>query len=92
MEYEALNLDEVEGVSPSFVEALYRRYRDDDNGVDESWRSDFEGLEATVSGPSWARPNWPPSGDDALTVALDPTQMAVPAKASAKPAPVATVP
>jgi 2-oxoglutarate dehydrogenase E1 component len=82
--YEALNLDDVEGVSPSFVEALYRRYRDDANGVDESWRHYFEGLEATVSSPSWARPNWPPAIDDSLTAALDPTQMAVAPKAAAK--------
>lgn len=90
MGYEALNLDDVEGVSPSFVEALYRRYHDDPDAVDESWRSYFAGLEATVSGPSWQRPNWPPSADDALTAALDPTQMAVaPKAAAAKPAPAA---
>jgi 2-oxoglutarate dehydrogenase E1 component len=90
--YEGLNLDEVEGVSPSFVEALYRRYREDANGVDESWRTYFEGLEATVSSPSWARPNWPPAADDGLTAALDPTQMAVPAKAAPKSAPAAAKP
>jgi 2-oxoglutarate dehydrogenase E1 component len=35
-------------------------------------------------GPSWARPNWPPSATDDLTAALDPTQMAVEIKAAAK--------
>ena len=37
-------------------------------------------------GPSWARPNWPPSSTDDLTAALDPTQMAVEIKAAAKAA------
>jgi len=36
-------------------------------------------------GPSWAKPNWPPSDTDALTAALDPTQMEV-AKAATKAA------
>ncbi|MEQ1547871.1 MAG: 2-oxoglutarate dehydrogenase E1 component [Chakrabartia sp.] len=34
-------------------------------------------------GPSWARSNWPPLDTDALTAALDPTQMAVEIKAAA---------
>jgi 2-oxoglutarate dehydrogenase E1 component len=38
----------------------------------------------TEQGPSWARPNWPPSATDDLTAALDPTQMAVEIKAAAK--------
>ena len=37
-------------------------------------------------GPSWARANWPPTETDALTAALDPTQMAVEIKAAAKAA------
>jgi 2-oxoglutarate dehydrogenase E1 component len=40
----------------------------------------------TEQGPSWARPNWPPSATDDLTAALDPTQMAVEIKAVAKAA------
>jgi len=36
--------------------------------------------------PSWARPNWPPLPDDALTLALDPMRMSVEA-APAKVAP-----
>ena len=36
--------------------------------------------------PSWARANWPPTETDALTAALDPTQMAVEIKAAAKAA------
>ena len=35
------------------------------------------------AGPSWARPNWPPLDTDALTAALDPTQMAVEIKKAA---------
>ncbi|MDT7933849.1 MAG: 2-oxoglutarate dehydrogenase E1 component [Sphingomonadaceae bacterium] len=31
--------------------------------------------EALQPGPSWARTNWPPLPDDALTIALDPTRM-----------------
>ena len=41
-------------------------------------------------GPSWARADWPPLATDALTAALDPTQMAVEAPATGaagKPAP-----
>jgi 2-oxoglutarate dehydrogenase E1 component len=41
-------------------------------------------------GPSWARPNWPPLPDDALTLALDPTRMSVEPtahKAAKSPAP-----
>ena len=36
------------------------------------------------SGPSWARPNWPPLDGDDLTAALDPTQMSVAIKTAAK--------
>ena len=35
------------------------------------------------AGPSWARANWPPLDTDALTAALDPTQMAVEIKKAA---------
>jgi len=41
MGYEGLDFEELEGVSPSFVEALYRRYRDNPNCVDASWRTFF---------------------------------------------------
>ncbi len=34
-------------------------------------------------GPSWARPDWPPTGTDDLTAALDPTQMGVAIKQAA---------
>ena len=77
MGYEGLDFEELEGVSPSFVEALYRRYRDNPNCVDASWRTFFKGLEETTSGPSWQRPNWPVAHTDALTSGLDPTQMTI---------------
>ncbi|MDB5718023.1 MAG: 2-oxoglutarate dehydrogenase component, partial [Sphingomonas bacterium] len=77
MGFEALDLNDVEGVSPSFVESLYRQYAADPETVEPSWRQWFEGLESVATGPSWAHPNWPPSTTDALTAGLDPTQMAV---------------
>ncbi len=75
MGIEGLGFDELEGVSPSFAEALYRRYRADPQSVEQGWRDYFQSLENTLSGPSWARTNWPPSDTDALTAGLDPTQM-----------------
>jgi 2-oxoglutarate dehydrogenase E1 component len=48
---------------------------------------DFEhAADEHENGPSWARPNWPPSATDDLTSALDPTQMAVAVKEAAKAA------
>ncbi|PTQ10864.1 2-oxoglutarate dehydrogenase E1 component [Sphingomonas oleivorans] len=97
MGIEGIGFDGLEGVSPSFVEALYQRYRADPQSVDGDWRGYFAGLETTVSGPSWARPNWPLSDTDALTAGLDPTQMAVEpkpakgAKPAVAPAPAAAV-
>ena len=99
MGFEGSEFDGVEGVSPSFVEALYRRYAADPASVEASWQKWFGGLEQAVEGPSWARPGWPPTDTDALTAALDPTQMtAAPktAKVSAAAAPIsapaATIP
>jgi 2-oxoglutarate dehydrogenase E1 component len=91
MGIEGIGFDELEGVSPSFAEALYRRYRVDPQSVEPDWRDYFSALESTVSGPSWARANWPLSETDALTAGLDPTQMEVAAKPAkgGKPAPAA---
>ncbi|WP_206364553.1 2-oxoglutarate dehydrogenase E1 component [Sphingomonas pokkalii] len=92
MGYEGLDFDDIAGgVSPGFVETLYRRYKSDPASVEPSWRAWFEGLESTASGPSWRRANWPLTETDALTAGLDPTQMEPapkPAKggAPAKPA------
>ena len=84
MGVEGFEFEGLEGVSPSFVEALYRQYHSDPGSVETSWRRYFEGLEAAVSGPSWARPGWPPADENALTAALDPTQMAPAPKAARK--------
>ena len=44
MGIEGFGFEGLEGVSPSFVEALYRQYRNDANSVEASWRRYFEGL------------------------------------------------
>ena len=76
MGYEGLDFEQIAGgVSPAFIETLYRRYKADPNAVESGWRQFFEGLDNTASGPSWANPRWPLSETDALTAALDPTQM-----------------
>ena len=54
MGYENQSFD-IEGVSPSFVEALSRSYVADPGSVEPSWRGFFEGLEASADGPSWKR-------------------------------------
>jgi len=80
------------GVSPAFVETLYAKWKADPASVEAGWREWFDGLEGTVNGPSWERPNWPLSDTDALTAALDPTQMEPapkPARGGASPAPAA---
>ncbi len=79
---------DVAGVSPSFVEDLYRRWHEDRAGVDPAWGACFADIAQAVSGPSWARSNWPPADTDALTAGLDPTQMepaARPAKGGPRP-------
>jgi 2-oxoglutarate dehydrogenase E1 component len=96
MGVEGLEFEELEGVSPSFVEALYRQYHREPSSVEASWRRYFEGLEATIDGPSWARAGWPPADENALTEALDPTRMEPAAKPARKdaaaPAQAAPVP
>jgi 2-oxoglutarate dehydrogenase E1 component len=81
MGYEGDLPEALEGVGPSFVEALYQRYLEAPASVDASWQRYFEGLERSVAaGPSWARPNWPLTPTDSLTAALDPMQMEVEAR------------
>lgn len=89
MGYEAMDFSEIEGVSPSFAEALYRRYRDDPDSVEASWRDFFASLEVAASGPSWKRDNWPIAETDDLTAGLDPLQMSLTPKAPAASAPSA---
>jgi len=69
MGIEGVAFDGPEGVSPSFVESLYRQYRADRTSVELSWQQYFAGIEDEVSGPSWARADWPPADTDALTAA-----------------------
>ena len=94
MGFEGLDFAEIAGgVSPAFVETLYRKYKADPGSIEAGWREWFDGLESTVSGPSWANPNWPPKDTDSLTAALDPTQMEAaprPSKAGAPAAKEAT--
>ena len=77
MGLEGFDFSEIEGVSPSFVEGLYRRYAADPDSVEASWRDFFGELEDTASGPSWQKANWPITDTDALTAGLDPTQMTI---------------
>jgi 2-oxoglutarate dehydrogenase E1 component len=88
MGVEGMDFEGLEGVSPSFVEALSPRYRRAPPDVDPSWGRYFDGIETAVSGPSWARANWPLYEPDALTDALDPTRMQLdppPARTDARP-------
>ncbi len=74
MGFDAVGLTDIEGVSPAFVEDLYRRYVADPASVEQGWRQWFEGLERGISGPSWTRSGWPLSDTDSLTAGFDPTQ------------------
>ena len=94
MGYEGLDFDDIAGgVSPAFVETMYKKYKADPASIEAGWRAWFEGLEGSAQGPSWKQANWPLTETDALTAALDPTQMEPapkPAKGgAASPAPKA---
>ncbi|HVI97648.1 MAG TPA: 2-oxoglutarate dehydrogenase E1 component [Sphingomonas sp.] len=92
MGYEGQDFSEIAGgVSPAFVETLYKRFKADPASVEEGWRHWFEGLESTVTGPSWQQPAWPLTSTDDLTSALDPTQSESAPKPvkGGKPAPTA---
>ena len=82
MGFEGQDFDGIEGVSPSFVESLYRQFTADPASIAPEWQRWFDGLEESVSGPSWQSKTWPPQATDNLTAALDPMQMAVEAKAA----------
>ncbi|RYD51657.1 MAG: 2-oxoglutarate dehydrogenase E1 component [Sphingomonadales bacterium] len=96
MGYEGLDFDDIAGgVSPAFVETLYKRFKSDPASIEAGWRQWFEGLEGSAQGPSWKQANWPLTDTDALTAALDPTQMEPapkPAKPGAAPKPAAATP
>src|SRR3546814_11534781 len=77
MGFEGQDFDGIEGVSPSFVESLYRQFAANPVCVAPEWQRWFDGLEGSLSGPTWQRKNWQPAATDGLTAALDPTQMSV---------------
>ncbi|KQN80046.1 2-oxoglutarate dehydrogenase subunit E1 [Sphingomonas sp. Leaf62] len=91
MGYEGQDFDIAAGVSPAFVETLYGRYRENPSSVDAGWRQWFDGLEGATQHPSWQSKRWPLTETDALTAALDPTQMEPAPKPArgGKPAPAA---
>ncbi len=92
MGYEGQDFSEIAGgVSPAFVETLYKRFKTDPASVEEGWRHWFEGLESTVTGPSWQQASWPLATTDDLTAALDPTQ-SEPAPKAPKGKPAAAAP
>ncbi len=81
----------LQGANADYIEQLHARYADNPGNVDESWRIFFASLNdapadtrATVSGPSWSRPDWPPIPNDDLTAALDGQWPADPVKAGDK--------
>ncbi|HZG46391.1 MAG TPA: 2-oxoglutarate dehydrogenase E1 component [Allosphingosinicella sp.] len=82
-------LELLEGVSPAYLQSLHARFAADPRSVSPEWQSWLEGLERTVSGPSWARPNWPLADTDAVTAGLDPTQATIEKPAAAAPVKVA---
>jgi 2-oxoglutarate dehydrogenase E1 component len=62
------------GGNAKFVEDLFQQYLNNPASVDPNWRVYFQGLaenEQSASGPSWARPDWPPKPSDEITAALD---------------------
>ena len=77
MGYEARDFSDIAaGVSPAFVESLYRRFKETPSSIEPGWREFFDGLEGSAQGPSWENSTWPPTATDDLTAALDPMQMA----------------
>ena len=90
MTLEGQDFSEIAGqVSPAFIDTLYARFKESPDSVEPAWRAMFEGLEGVAQGPSWTNPRWPATDTDALTAALDPTQMGV-APPPAKEAKAAT--
>src|SRR5277367_4705030 len=68
----------LDGANASYVEALQAKYEREPGSVEPSWREFFDALgddpatvEKTATGPSWNRPNWPPTPNGELINALD---------------------
>jgi 2-oxoglutarate dehydrogenase E1 component len=66
------------GGNAQFIEGLYAKYLENPAAVDVHWRQFFAGLDddpasakQQVSGPSWARKDWPPAATGDLVSAFD---------------------
>lgn len=66
------------GGNAQFIEGLYAKYLENPAAVDVHWRQFFAGLDddpasarKQVSGPSWARKDWPPAPTGDLVSAFD---------------------
>ena len=66
------------GGNAQFIEGLYAKYLENPAAVDVHWRQFFAGLDddpasakQQVSGPSWARKDWPPAPTGDLVSAFD---------------------
>jgi len=84
----------MQGHNAEYLEQLYAQYANDPTAVDAAWAEFFQSLgdaeldvKAEATGPSWARPDWPPQPGDDLTNALTgdwPDAAPAEAKAAAK--------
>ncbi len=75
------------GGNAQYIEQVYARYLENPAAVDIHWRQFFAGLEdsqAKVTGPSWARKDWPLAESGELVSALDGNWPAAPAAKPAK--------
>ncbi|WP_273690517.1 2-oxoglutarate dehydrogenase E1 component [Ketogulonicigenium vulgare] len=69
--------DMLNGANADYIAHLQASYANDPQSVDESWRALFAALDdngaaqAEVSGPSWARRDWPPMAAGDAISALD---------------------
>ena len=67
----------LQGANADYVDALAARHAEDPGSVDAQWAEFFRALgddprdaRRAAEGPSWARPDWPPTPADDLTLAL----------------------
>src|SRR5215467_8404820 len=65
------------GGNADYIDELYARYEADPESVDAQWQAFFAGLKDSArdviqnaSGPSWQRPDWPPTANGDLASAL----------------------
>jgi len=67
----------MDGANADYIDQLAARHAADPASVDAGWAAFFKALgdseidaKRQASGPSWARPDWPPQPADDLTAAL----------------------